>query len=83
MSTDYIQKYEGPPAPVDVILVGHVMYYVIDEFLSVVEKLLKSLTPGGCLVLSHVDPVAFHYETGEMIYSLYSFKVLGENRIYV
>ena len=64
MSKDYIQQYPGPPKQVDFILVGHVLNYVVDEFVPTVEKLTSWLTPRGCLVLSHLNPVNFFFETG-------------------
>ena len=67
ITNDYVQQYTGPPKPVDFILVGHVMNYVVDEFIPTVDKMLSWLSPGGCLVLSHINPSNFFLEIGRLL----------------
>ena len=48
----------------DFVFLGHVMYYIGDNYVPVVTNMLRNLSPGGCLALSHLIPSQFHFQSG-------------------
>ncbi len=51
-----IQNYPGPAQPVDIIILGHMLYYCIEDIHSVIQRCCTWLTPNGLILLSHSAP---------------------------
>ena len=51
-----VEDFQGPSRLVDLIIVGHVMYYFKEDFQTVIEKFISWLNPGGAILMSHSAP---------------------------
>ena len=51
-----MEEYPGPAAPVDLVVLGHVLYYFMPEVEALLRRALGWLRPGGVLLLSHSAP---------------------------
>ena len=48
----------------DLIIVGHVMYYFKEEMQTLIEKFTTWLNPGGVILMSHSAPNDLFCEIG-------------------
>lgn len=51
-----VEDFQAPSRLVDLIIVGHVMYYIKEDFHTVIERFTRWLNPGGAILMSHSAP---------------------------